>query len=59
VRSITRGTRAFVPVAALGNSDEDLADPTGPATNACEVVPAETQGVTGTTALGPHSEKAL
>jgi subtilisin family serine protease len=50
-------TRGVVPVAALGNSDTDLADPE-PDTNECEVVPAETEGVIGTMALGPSSEKA-
>jgi lantibiotic leader peptide-processing serine protease len=49
--------QGVVPVAALGNSNTDLADPE-PDTNACEVVPAETQGVIGTMALGPSSEKA-
>ncbi|MGH3129516.1 MAG: S8 family peptidase [Gaiellaceae bacterium] len=44
------------PVAALGNSDTDLAHP--PAGNECEVVPAETQGVVGTAALGSRKEKA-
>ncbi|MEX2210343.1 MAG: S8 family serine peptidase [Gaiellaceae bacterium] len=48
--------QGVVPVAALGNSDVDLAHP--PAGNECEVVPAETQGVIGTMALGPTSEKA-
>jgi subtilisin family serine protease len=43
-------------VAALGNSNTDLADP--PEGNDCDVVPAETQGVVGTMALGPSSEKA-
>jgi subtilisin family serine protease len=50
--------QGVVPVAALGNSDEDLADPPEPYTNACDVVPAETAGVIATAALGPHSEKA-
>ena len=50
--------QGVVPVAALGNSDNDLADPPEPYTNACDVVPAETQGVIGTMALGPNSEKA-
>ena len=48
--------QGVVPVAALGNSDTDLAHP--PQGNECEVVPAETQGVIGTMALGPSSEKA-
>jgi hypothetical protein len=51
-------SQGVVPVAALGNSDNDLAHPPDPYTNECEVVPAETQGVIGTMALGPGSEKA-
>jgi subtilisin family serine protease len=55
-------SRGVTPVAALGNSDQDLAHPvddTGqPISNECEVVPAETQGVIGTMSLGPRSEKA-
>ncbi|MGH2402118.1 MAG: S8 family peptidase, partial [Candidatus Limnocylindria bacterium] len=55
-------SRGVTPVAALGNSDQDLAHPvddTGQAvSNECEVVPAETQGVIGTMALGSQSEKA-
>ncbi len=50
--------QGVVPVAALGNSDNDLAHPPEPYTNACEVVPAETQGVIGTMSTGPGSEKA-
>ena len=50
--------QGVVPVAALGNSDNDLAHPPEPYENDCEVVPAETQGVTGTMALGRDSEKA-
>ena len=50
--------QGVVPVAALGNSDSDLAHPPEPYENDCEVVPAETQGVIGTMALGPSSEKA-
>jgi subtilisin family serine protease len=50
-------TQGVVPVAALGNSNTDLSDPE-PDTNECEVVPAETEGVIGTMALGPSSEKA-
>ena len=54
--------RGVAPVAALGNSDQDLANPvdeTGqPIDNECEVVPAETDGVIGTVALGNRSEKA-
>jgi subtilisin family serine protease len=48
--------RGVTPVAALGNSDENLADPE--AGNKCDVVPAESSGVVGTAALGPQSEKA-
>ena len=55
-------SQGVTPVAALGNSDQDLAHPvddTGqPISNECEVVPAETQGVIGTVALGAQSEKA-
>ena len=55
-------SQGVTPVAALGNSDQDLAHPvdeTGqPISNECEVVPAETQGVIGTSSLGPRSEKA-
>jgi subtilisin family serine protease len=51
--------RGVTPVAALGNSDEDLAHPSEPNENNCDVVPAETQGVVGTASLGPQSEKAL
>jgi subtilisin family serine protease len=54
--------RGVTPVAALGNSDQDLAHPVDdsgqPISNECEVVPAETQGVIGTMSLGPRSEKA-
>jgi subtilisin family serine protease len=57
--------QGVTPVAALGNSDQDLADPQGvdpatgkPYTNRCDVVPAETQGVIGTMALGRNSQKA-
>jgi subtilisin family serine protease len=48
--------RGVVPVAALGNSDKDLANP--PQGNQCEVVPAESPGVIGTTALGNRAHKA-
>ncbi len=55
-------SQGVTPVAALGNSDQDLAHPvdeTGqPISNECEVVPAETQGVIGTSSLGRDSEKA-
>jgi subtilisin family serine protease len=54
--------QGVTPVAALGNSDQDLAHPvddTGqPMENECEVVPAESSGVIGTMALGRQSEKA-
>jgi subtilisin family serine protease len=50
--------QGVVPVAALGNSDNDLAHPPEPYENECDVVPAETQGVIGTMSLGPGSEKA-
>jgi len=43
-------------VAALGNSDQDLANPPGGKT--CKTVPAMSPGVNGTVALGPNSEKA-
>ncbi|MHB1242515.1 MAG: S8 family peptidase [Gaiellaceae bacterium] len=49
--------RGVTPVAALGNSDEDLAHPSDTENN-CEVVPAETEGVIGTSSLGPAKEKA-
>jgi lantibiotic leader peptide-processing serine protease len=51
--------QGVVPVAALGNSDDDLAHPPEPYENECDVVPAETQGVIGTAALGPVKEKAF
>jgi subtilisin family serine protease len=55
-------SQGVTPVAALGNSDQDLAHPVDdegqPISNECEVVPAETQGVIGTMALGRQSEKA-
>ena len=41
-----------VPVAALGNSDTDLA------ASECNVIPAESPGVIGVAALGPENEKA-
>lgn len=54
--------QGVTPVAALGNSDQDLAHPVDddgqPISNECEVVPAETQGVVGTVSLGSRSEKA-
>ena len=55
-------SQGVTPVAALGNSDQDLAHPVDdngdPINNECEVVPAETQGVIGVASLGPASEKA-
>ncbi len=52
--------QGVTPVAALGNSDTDLAHPEEEqgVSNECEVVPAETQGVIGTASLGRRSEKA-
>ena len=49
--------QGVTPVAALGNSDEDLAHPSADGNN-CDVVPAETEGVVGTMALGRQSQKA-
>jgi subtilisin family serine protease len=46
--------QGVVPVAALGNSDLDLAAPP----HECTVVPAESPGVIGTMALGPDGGKA-
>jgi hypothetical protein len=43
-------------VAALGNEDTDVAHP--PGGKKCKAVPAQAPGVTGTTAVGPRSEKA-
>jgi subtilisin family serine protease len=55
-------SQGVVPVAALGNSDQDLAHPTdatgAPIDNECEVVPAESAGVVGTMALGRTGGKA-
>ena len=55
-------SQGVTPIAALGNSDQDLAHPVDkegqPIANECEVVPAETQGVIGVTSLGASSEKA-
>ncbi len=54
--------RGVAPVAALGNSDQDLAAPVDDAGNPypsdCRVVPSESSGVIGTVALGNRSEKA-
>jgi subtilisin family serine protease len=49
--------QGVTPVAALGNSDENLQDPSA-AGNNCDVVPAESSGVMGTMALGSNSQKA-
>jgi subtilisin family serine protease len=49
--------QGVTPVAALGNSDEDLAHPSE-AENECDVVPAETAGVIGVSSLGSAKEKA-
>jgi subtilisin family serine protease len=49
-------SQGVTPVAALGNSDTDLANP--PSGNQCDVVPAESSGVIGTMALGRNSQKA-
>ena len=43
--------QGVTPVAALGNSAADLAHPPEPNENNCDVVPAETQGVIGVSAL--------
>jgi subtilisin family serine protease len=55
-------SQGVVAVAALGNSDQDLAHPvdeTGqPIDNECDVVPAESSGVIGTAALGNGTGKA-
>ena len=51
-------SRGVVPVAALGNSDEDLGNPSEADAADCDVVPAETKGVIGVSSLGPKSEKA-
>ena len=55
-------SEGVTPVAALGNSDQDLANPKdddgNPIDNECEVVPAESPGVIGTAALGNKSEKS-
>jgi hypothetical protein len=57
-RAITyaRG-RGVVPIAALGNSDENLRKPSA-ADPECKVIPAETKGVIGVASLGAQSEKA-
>ena len=45
-------SRGVTPVAALGNNAENIA---GPGFENCSVVPAESPGVIGVTALGPTS----
>ena len=50
--------QGVVPVAALGNSDDDLASPPEPYENECDVVPAETPGVIGVSSLGSRKQKA-
>jgi subtilisin family serine protease len=50
--------KGVTPVAALGNSDEDLVHPSAADGNDCDVVPAETKGVIGVASLGARSEKA-
>ena len=55
--------QGVAPVAAIGNSDQDLAHPVNQETGEpidpeCDVIPAETPGVTATVALGALSEKA-
>jgi subtilisin family serine protease len=50
--------QGVTPVAAVGDSDTDLSESAEPAGDNCDVVPAEVNGVIGTMALGPQSEKA-
>ena len=50
--------QGVTPVAALGNSDDDLSDPPDPYGNQCDVVPAETPGVVGVASLGRQNQKA-
>ena len=54
--------QGVLPVAALGNSDQDLEHPVdadgNPIPNECKVVPAETAGVVGVAALGSQKQKA-
>jgi subtilisin family serine protease len=50
--------QGVTPIAAIGNSDLDLSQSAEPAGDDCDVVPAESPGVTATVALGPESEKA-
>lgn len=55
-------SQGVAPVAALGNSDQDLANPEDengePIPNECSVIPAETPGVIAVSSLGRDSEKA-
>ncbi|TAK02657.1 MAG: hypothetical protein EPO36_01500 [Chloroflexota bacterium] len=55
-------SQGVVAIAALGNSDQDLAHPVDadgqPIDNECEVVPAESSGVIGTAALGNGTGKS-
>jgi subtilisin family serine protease len=51
-------TRGVSLVAALGNSDTNLADPEETGGKDCKTVPAQSSGVIGTVALGPESEKS-
>jgi hypothetical protein len=48
--------KGVTPVAALGNSNTNLANP--PGGKDCKVVPAMSDGVVGVMSLGPESEKA-
>ncbi|CAN5601245.1 hypothetical protein BH23CHL7_BH23CHL7_21170 [soil metagenome] len=48
--------QGVTPIAALGNSNTDLANP--PGGKDCQVVPAMSDGVVGVMSLGPDSEKA-
>jgi hypothetical protein len=48
--------QGVTPIAALGNSNTDLANP--PGGKDCKVVPAMSDGVVGVMSLGPDSEKA-
>jgi subtilisin family serine protease len=50
--------QGVVPVAALGNSDDNLASPPEPYENECDVVPAETPGVIGVASLQRTKQKA-
>jgi subtilisin family serine protease len=48
--------KGVTPIAALGNSDVNLANP--PGGKDCKVVPSMSEGVVGVASLGPESEKA-